>query len=1595
MEKISRMWRSGLSLILALCLIISACPVVAFAATDKVGVDPEGDPAVAKYVSIGDSMANGYGLEGYTDDSTWGYLNENTPAYPVEVAKEMDWDLTQLALSGFRAHEVCYLLGLTDYVDEYLDAHDGRWNHNGGYDEVSNTYKQSIADADVISIGLGSNNFGTFFMRRVFNYLMDETGGNMMPNDVTELLATVDADVAAMAKPYVTMMNAKMDEMLADAGITEGRLYNVCHELADAAVYSTVDFVIHHKLLLDYIAENNPDAEVILVGMTNSAQGLVITAEGKSIDVGEYYAYLVNAANAYMYGLAAAYETAAELDETSEYGLKVYFAELGYVEQVADELQSAVDAEGLTRARFVSNIAGSNADGLIFGLLKGAMPIPLVGLTLADVEAYEDGNVKPMNGMELNAKYASAAVYMALENAIIKAVEEEILDISSMTALANGFDASLFEGVMEAFVAEAAALSAKPEVITQAATALSGIANNLQDDIAFTPEMVAALVAKGEAANGIISDIAFEMATAVINAQIGQNFSVGDIKGLYNNDDTYGGAITGAVNAAKAEANTMIYETYDLDGNFENICMLFTLEDALTAALASDTAIMSLLNLYGRYKVGDGVAIHPSVAGHQTIKKAVLDAYKTDHTAKDEVVENVEFALSALKDFLEEYGPEYAEQAYNYLNENGYIDMAYTEVENLIKYLTENADALVNEMIPAVEAAIEALKAQGIELKGQLEALKVALEQKQAELETAVGEAAEQIKAAIAQIEEAIAEIEELIAQVEEQIEELTDVLDIMMQTATAIAEQVGVAIENAEELIETITELVETLKNSGEMTVEAIIEAVEEARESVLEAAETLYKAIDVITKRVSDIAVRAEQVNKQITELYNNTVETLKQIITELPVEYQAIVAGAYLAIEQGLEAAIALVEEELEAAIEALTEKIEAEIEAKRAELDAILSQIDACVEAKYNELKAEADKQIEAIRAAAEAEIAKIEAEIEKIRTEAEKAVEALTAHVEEQIEAIRAEAEAKIEALKSLICEKKAALESLYAELENAAEDAKEEILNKIEAIEAEIEALEQQIEDIIAAVEAEIEALNAQIEAIIADAEAKIEALNAQIEAIVAEVEAKIEKINADLEAAVEEFRAQVEAEYSEIVGAIEKAISDLETKLEKGIEELKQAAEAEITKLKEAAGEELEKLENLIEGVVNGTIEQIEEKLNTVHDTVKELMNSSIENAEELVKQLGEDLKVLGEEAVDALVENVENAMHDAFVKATTSDLELSEESVYVALGDGTAAPESYAEVLAAQLKAEYGVTGFMNYAEDGNTVGNEIEDVATREGIADADLITIGFGNVDLMDNALDNAYADVPVDYDWAELVGEELVPYVEDALADVYAEVEAAVPDASIAGIVNMIVEGVAYGAVEYALELPALISAIRAVNTDAVIVIVGQYNPMDGVVLEMPGSTLDMSEYLDSFVEAVAAHGIAYSMITGDAIFVEAPEVETESADKSWDPADMSKFFRNGFGKLNPSEDGDAYIANQILDALNITKIEVEPEGLLGDANDDGVVDMKDIIRIRKYLADPDVTPINMENADVNLDGVIDMKDIIRMRKHLADGVALG
>jgi len=240
----------------------------------------------------------------------------------------------------------------------------------------------------------------------------------------------------------------------------------------------------------------------------------------------------------------------------------------------------------------------------------------------------------------------------------------------------------------------------------------------------------------------------------------------------------------------------------------------------------------------------------------------------------------------------------------------------------------------------------------------------------------------------------------------------------------------------------------------------------------------------------------------------------------------------------------------------------------------------------------------------------------------------------------------------------------------------------------------------------------------------------------------------------------------------------------------------------------------------------------------------------------------------------------------------------------------------------------------------------------------------------------------------EYDWAAIVGEEAVPYIEMALAEVYAylieegmgeEIDGVV----VADVLMAAVEAYAYGTVSYAVNLPKAVAAVRAINPDAVVIIVGMHNPFRGTVLEYEGTVIDFSSIIDEFVDIANLYGTALCMVTGDAIFVEAPEVETGVSDQTIGVLDFLVAYIMDPTVLDPTANGDEYVKDQILNALNITVA-----GLLGDVDNNGIVNSRDAMLVSQYYAGIDVE-INLSVADVDGNGYINSKDAMQIAQYYA------
>ena len=67
------------------------------------------------------------------------------------------------------------------------------------------------------------------------------------------------------------------------------------------------------------------------------------------------------------------------------------------------------------------------------------------------------------------------------------------------------------------------------------------------------------------------------------------------------------------------------------------------------------------------------------------------------------------------------------------------------------------------------------------------------------------------------------------------------------------------------------------------------------------------------------------------------------------------------------------------------------------------------------------------------------------------------------------------------------------------------------------------------------------------------------------------------------------------------------------------------------------------------------------------------------------------------------------------------------------------------------------------------------------------------------------------------------------------------------------------------------------------------------------------------------------------------------------------------------------------------------QIETSDERMSGDANNDGTIDLKDVVIIRRYVAGGWDVELNPEDSDVNNDDEVDLKDVVLIRRYIAGG----
>ena len=682
----------ALSLFMSLIMIFSVCaPLVSAVETDA-------DKGALHYVSVGDSMTNGYCFEGYHQNSNdrnvydimTGLGMYGKGAYPLQFEEHLrnqgyDVTHTKLATSAMTAEDLLYLLGGREYFD---DGWNGYKDYVGTYtdEELSPYFIEAVKTADIMTLCVGNAAFGAYLIDRIAS-IMGVFGAEYGEEDQVTLddalMLLESEELKKMVLDTYDDLKKEVEPYLSAVGEDKAEF------LLNQVAYTVASFLVNYDLLLDRIVELNPDVEVILVGLFNTMEGFEITGEDFSLPFGEWMTRVYAAMNAY---IAAIPMMKQAVGEENYVNTRFWFAEQPepeYIFEAFDDLAAAdwanVDGGRLSAETIRDRTIGSYADS-IAPMIAGAfgMPASWMDITLEDVKRFEANETKAWANIDswagidaenLGSLDALAPYGLEMPGTVFMPTAENVKTLSVMIYLA------IEQGIIQS-----------------ADTSVFPVAELLK------------LV--GPDGLSVVFD----------------NIDVSELYGMANID--YNGLIgnmyaTGFSPESIAAFNETVAATRE-DMDAEKILAYFT-------SVFTAEELKPLCKIFALFKVGNGMSVHPTPAGHDNIADSVIKAYEENHTVFKESVKNLKILGGIfMKYYKEIYAYVYAEA-----KNKGVIDDINTYIDEAVKAI-DCAEAWAyeyEEYFRSEEFALQIAKSAA-EAKNTAEALRALINDAEALDET-------------------------------------------------------------------------------------------------------------------------------------------------------------------------------------------------------------------------------------------------------------------------------------------------------------------------------------------------------------------------------------------------------------------------------------------------------------------------------------------------------------------------------------------------------------------------------------------------------------------------------------------------------------------------------------------------------------------------------------------------------------------------------------------------------------------------------------------------------------------------------------------
>jgi lysophospholipase L1-like esterase len=601
-------------------------------------IDSE-DKTTLNYVSLGDSMSNGYGLSGYNGIA--GVEDYGDASYANQLAKWLETKYavpvnhSRLAMSAMRAEDLNWILRF-DFRDESVKATEMKqWNkaewrkafpltgdfwtwdwlcddsrlaisaayieayvhgnmtirdilenpNNPLYDpeyklcdeevrSVAKYYQESVRDADVITMSIGNGNFGVFMSGLMMDALGALGGDPDATNDYDyhDVLQTFDGELQMKMEMVLSLIDDQAVEFLSENGFTEEQVL----ALSNVLKYTVLSFLVNYIGTIEAILTLNPDATIVLVSLMNTFSSPE-EEETDEASICDLLDLVYGPLNTFIATLPA-YKQA--IGEETYRNAMFYYAEAEMVQCMVETFgQDFYDVNGkgtkfsnrnsVTRKRFVQDIVGTQKEpGLIWELLME--PQLLDGLTLMPVTFDEVCHYDDMTATQ-KAQYGFAYPQKAKSLAVYLAIEEAIVQsISTSKTVTISSMAGLRE--LDASLFEATISDFRACIVKQASAYKSVAAEAVAEEL---------------------------------------HMSVSEVLKAYQN--------------GASEKHTIV------KSKMENAMTQLAIPHELSAAALRDTSAASLLSLFARCMIGNGLGGHPSAEGHDAQYAAIVDALKAEH----------------------------------------------------------------------------------------------------------------------------------------------------------------------------------------------------------------------------------------------------------------------------------------------------------------------------------------------------------------------------------------------------------------------------------------------------------------------------------------------------------------------------------------------------------------------------------------------------------------------------------------------------------------------------------------------------------------------------------------------------------------------------------------------------------------------------------------------------------------------------------------------------------------------------------------------------------------------------------------------------